>query len=79
MCLCVCVCLLACSLLHQGTLEGLISCYCTEGDIEGATRILDHMKSLNVAVEEKIYAALITGEPSVTDVWSCHYVCMCHR
>lgn len=36
-------------------------CCCDDGDIEGATRILDQMKSLDMEIDENIYAALITG------------------
>ena len=46
----------------QGTLVGLLSCCCEDGDIEGATKILDQMRSLDMEINEDIYAALVTGE-----------------
>ena len=45
----------------QGTLVGILSCYCEEGDTEGAMKMLSQMKSLDMAINENIYAALITG------------------
>jgi pentatricopeptide repeat protein len=45
----------------QGTLVGILSCCCNEGDIEGATKILDQMRSLDMEINENIYASLITG------------------
>ena len=45
----------------QGTLVGILSCCCEEGDIDGATKILDQMRSLDMEISEEIYAALITG------------------
>ena len=50
--MCVCV---------QGTLVGILDCCCNEGDIEGATSILDQMRSLDMEINENIYASLITG------------------
>lgn len=41
---------------------GILCSYCEEGDIEGATRVLDQMRSLDMEINENIYAALITGE-----------------
>lgn len=40
---------------------GILNCCCNEGDIEGATNILDQMRSLDMEINENIYASLITG------------------
>ena len=56
---CVCVCV-------QGTLVGILDCCCNEGNIEGATSILDQMRSLDMEINENIYASLITGMSVIT-------------
>ena len=40
----------------------VLCCYCEAGDIEGATRVLDQMRALDLEITENVYAALITGE-----------------
>ena len=45
----------------QGTLASLVESYCLHGNIAGATTLLDHMKNLDLPINENIYASLITG------------------
>lgn len=51
---CVCVCL-------QGLFVQLTEAYCNQGNIAGATTLLDHMKNVELPITEQIYASLITG------------------
>ena len=44
---------------------GILCCCCDDGDIDGATKILDQMKSLDMDISETIYASLITGKTLV--------------
>ena len=45
----------------QITYQRLISAYCLQGDIQGATKILEFMKSKDLPVTEGIFNSLITG------------------
>lgn len=55
------------NLEHKGiepnrvTYQRLISRYCQEGDIEGATRILEFMREKQHPVNENVFNALIMG------------------
>lgn len=43
------------------TYQRLISRYCQQGDIEGATRILEFMREKQLPVNENVFNALIMG------------------
>lgn len=46
---------------NRVTYQRLIARYCQEGDIEGATRILEYMREKQMAVNENVFNALIVG------------------
>ena len=39
----------------------LIAAYCEQGDLEGAKKILEHMKSQDIAINETVFHSLIKG------------------
>lgn len=43
------------------TYQRLISRYCQQGDIEGATRILEFMREKQLPINEHVFNALIMG------------------
>lgn len=46
---------------NRVTYQRLIARYCLEGDIDGATTILQHMKEKQLPINEQIINALIEG------------------
>ncbi|XP_029642790.1 leucine-rich PPR motif-containing protein, mitochondrial [Octopus sinensis] len=46
---------------NRVTYQNLISQYCEMGDIEGASKILEHMKSSDLPIGEQVFNSLITG------------------
>lgn len=46
---------------NRVTYQRLIARYCQDGDIEGATRILEFMREKQMAVNENVFNALIVG------------------
>ena len=46
---------------NRVTYQRLIARYCQEGDIEGATRILEFMREKQLPVNENVFNALIMG------------------
>ncbi|XP_071485647.1 leucine-rich PPR motif-containing protein, mitochondrial-like [Diadema antillarum] len=50
------------------TYQRLISAYCLQGDIQGATKILEFMKSKDLPVTEGIFNSLITGHGRAGDL-----------
>ena len=46
---------------NRVTYQRLIARYCQEGDIEGATKILEFMKEKQLPVNESVFNALIVG------------------
>lgn len=64
------------NLEHKGiepnrvTYQRLISRYCQQGDIEGATRILEFMREKQLPVNENVFNALIMGHSQADDMES---------
>ncbi|XP_075060245.1 leucine-rich PPR motif-containing protein, mitochondrial [Mixophyes fleayi] len=54
----------------QSTYEELIAAYCSEGDIEGASKILGFMKSKNLPITEQVFNSLIKGHARSGDMES---------
>ena len=54
--------------LWQGTLVLFLQAYCNQGNMQGAMQILEHMKSLDLAINENVYASLITGHARADDI-----------
>ncbi|XP_046610097.1 leucine-rich PPR motif-containing protein, mitochondrial isoform X1 [Neodiprion virginianus] len=52
------------------TYQRLITRYCQQGDIEGASTILEFMKEKNLSVNENIFTALIRGHSEAGDMTS---------
>jgi leucine-rich PPR motif-containing protein len=46
---------------NRVTFQRLIARYCQQGDIEGATRILEFMREKQLPVNENVFNALIMG------------------
>lgn len=46
---------------NRVTYQRLITRYCQDGDIEGATRILEFMREKSLPVNENVFNALIMG------------------
>lgn len=46
---------------NRVTFQRLISRYCQQGDIEGATRILEFMREKQLPINEHVFNALIMG------------------
>ena len=55
---------------RQGTLMLLLQAYCNQGNMGGAMQILEHIKSLDLTINENVYAALITGHARANDIAS---------
>ncbi|XP_039594112.1 leucine-rich PPR motif-containing protein, mitochondrial [Polypterus senegalus] len=53
---------------NRVTYQRLISAYCNEGDIEGASKILGFMKSNNLPITEAVFSALVTGHSRASDM-----------
>lgn len=54
--------------LWQGTLMLFLQAYCNQGNMQGAMQTLEHMKSLDLAINENVYASLITGHARADDM-----------
>lgn len=52
------------------TYQRLISRYCQQGDIDGATRILEFMREKQLPVNENVFNALIMGHSQADDIES---------
>lgn len=52
---------LASRFLYRVTYQRLISRYCQEGNIDGATRILEFMRAKKLPLNEHVFNALIMG------------------
>ncbi|KAK8734064.1 hypothetical protein OTU49_005996 [Cherax quadricarinatus] len=59
---------------NRVTYQRLISRYCQEGDIDGATKILEFMKEKQLPVGENIFNSLIMGHSRANDMESAHKV-----
>ncbi|XP_042205243.1 leucine-rich PPR motif-containing protein, mitochondrial-like isoform X2 [Homarus americanus] len=59
---------------NRVTYQRLISRYCQDGDIDGATKILEFMKAKGLPVGENIFNALIMGHARANDMESAHKV-----
>ncbi|XP_077537717.1 leucine-rich PPR motif-containing protein, mitochondrial-like [Haemaphysalis longicornis] len=46
---------------NRVTFQRLIHRYCQQGDIAGASKILEHMKSQDLAINERVFNSLILG------------------
>ncbi|XP_065092380.1 leucine-rich PPR motif-containing protein, mitochondrial [Ochlerotatus camptorhynchus] len=55
---------------NRVTYQRLISRYCQEGDIEGATKILEYMREKQLPVNEYVFNALIMGHSQADDLES---------
>ena len=51
---------------NRVTYQRLISRYCQQGDIDGATRILEFMRAKNLPVNESVFNSLILGHAQVS-------------
>ena len=45
----------------QITYQLLMARFCEEGDIEGATKVLQHMKNENMSINETVFNSLVKG------------------
>ncbi|XP_037819162.1 leucine-rich PPR motif-containing protein, mitochondrial [Lucilia sericata] len=55
---------------NRVTYQRLIARYCQQGDIDGATRILEYMRGKNLAVNEAVFNSLILGHSQANDMES---------
>ncbi|XP_017859465.1 PREDICTED: leucine-rich PPR motif-containing protein, mitochondrial [Drosophila arizonae] len=55
---------------NRVTYQRLIARYCQQGDIEGATRILEYMRGKNLPVNENVFNSLILGHSQANDLES---------
>lgn len=55
---------------NRVTYQRLISRYCQQGDIDGATRILEFMREKQLPVNENVFNALIMGHSNADDIES---------
>ncbi|XP_005185081.3 leucine-rich PPR motif-containing protein, mitochondrial [Musca domestica] len=55
---------------NRVTYQRLIARYCQQGDIDGATRILEHMRAKNLPVNEAVFNSLILGHSQAGDMES---------
>ncbi|XP_013372996.1 PREDICTED: leucine-rich PPR motif-containing protein, mitochondrial [Chinchilla lanigera] len=53
---------------NRVTYQRLIAAYCNVGDIEGASKILEFMKTKDLPVTEAVFSALITGHAKAGDM-----------
>lgn len=51
---------------NRVTYQRLIAYYCQQGDIDGATRILEHMRAKDLPVNEAVFNSLILGHSQVS-------------
>ncbi|XP_055858691.1 leucine-rich PPR motif-containing protein, mitochondrial [Episyrphus balteatus] len=55
---------------NRVTYQRLVLRYCQQGDIDGATRILEYMREKNLPVNENVFNALILGHSQANDIES---------
>ncbi|XP_017021796.1 leucine-rich PPR motif-containing protein, mitochondrial [Drosophila kikkawai] len=55
---------------NRVTYQRLIARYCQQGDIEGATRILEFMRAKSLPVNENVFNSLILGHSQANDLES---------
>ncbi|XP_008553761.1 leucine-rich PPR motif-containing protein, mitochondrial [Microplitis demolitor] len=55
---------------NRVTLQRLIAAYCKQGDITGATKILEQMKAKGLPLSEDIFNSLIVGHSQANDLES---------
>uniref|UniRef100_UPI00398E714A leucine-rich PPR motif-containing protein, mitochondrial n=1 Tax=Pristiophorus japonicus TaxID=55135 RepID=UPI00398E714A len=55
---------------NRVTFQRLITAYCNEGDIEGASKILGFMKSKDLPITEAVFNSLVTGHARAGDMES---------
>ncbi|XP_048457073.1 leucine-rich PPR motif-containing protein, mitochondrial [Rhincodon typus] len=53
---------------NRVTFQRLITAYCNEGDIEGASKILGFMKSKDLPITEVVFNSLVTGHARAGDM-----------
>lgn len=53
---------------NRVTYQRLIAAYCNIGDIEGASKILEFMKTKDLPVTEAVFSALVTGHAKAGDM-----------
>lgn len=53
---------------NRVTYQRLITRYCQQGDIEGATRILEYMRGKSLPVNENVFNSLILGHSQVSAI-----------
>ncbi|XP_064484083.1 leucine-rich PPR motif-containing protein, mitochondrial-like [Ornithodoros turicata] len=53
---------------NRVTYQRLIHAYCQEGDIAGASKILEYMKDKELPINEKVFNSLITGHARANDM-----------
>ncbi|XP_057597000.1 leucine-rich PPR motif-containing protein, mitochondrial isoform X2 [Hippopotamus amphibius kiboko] len=53
---------------NRVTYQRLIAAYCNMGDIEGASKILEFMKTKDLPVTEAVFSALVTGHARAGDM-----------
>lgn len=58
------------SFLSSVTFQRLISRYCQQGDIDGATQILEFMREKQLPVNENVFNALVMGHSNADDLES---------
>ena len=46
----------------------LIGAYCNQGNIGGASRLLEYMKGIGLPMSETVYAAMVTGHSRAGDL-----------
>uniref|UniRef100_A0A1B0ABF4 PROP1-like PPR domain-containing protein n=1 Tax=Glossina pallidipes TaxID=7398 RepID=A0A1B0ABF4_GLOPL len=55
---------------NRVTYQRLVARYCQQGDIDGATRILEFMRAKNLPVNEAVFNSLILGHSQANDMES---------
>lgn len=58
------------NVIFSVTYQRLISRYCQEGDIDGASQILDHMRDKQFTITEGVFNALVMGHSNADDLTS---------
>ena len=53
---------------NRVTFQHLIAKYCSDGDIQGATTILEHMKEHKIPVNENVFHSLMIGHSRAGDI-----------
>ncbi|XP_030051658.1 leucine-rich PPR motif-containing protein, mitochondrial isoform X2 [Microcaecilia unicolor] len=53
---------------NRVTYQRLIAAYCNVGDIEGASKILEFMKSKDLPITEAVFSSLVTGHSRAGDL-----------